>query len=115
MMANYADERKIGQNSMQWTTGISDSREVIALIYLLEIITKIGRFFPILFLSLGSLNVLLAANDLLANRIEFGILNSLFAASNFIFLAQLFQNNKIHPFYSIYNVINPRSFLGIGK
>lgn len=114
-MKNYADERKIGENSMQRTTGISDSREVIALIYLLEIITKIGRSFPVLFLSLASLNVLLAANDFIANRIEFGILNSLFAASNFIFLAQLLQNNKIHPFYSIYKKINSVSFLGIGK
>ncbi|MDH3656828.1 MAG: hypothetical protein OEM77_01660 [Nitrosopumilus sp.] len=113
MMTNYAYEKKIGQNSIQWTTGFSDSREVTVLIYLLEIITKIGRYYPILFLSLASLNVLLAANDFLANNIEFGILNSLFAASNFIFLVQLLQNNKIHPFDSRSNEIDSRSFLGV--
>lgn len=114
-MEKYADEKKIGQNSTLWTTGFSDSSEVTVVIHLLEIITQIGRYFPILFLSLASLNVLLAANDFLSNRIEFGILNSLFAASNFIFLAQILQNNKTHPFYSIYNEINYRSFLGIGR
>ena len=115
MMTNYTNEKKIGQNSIQWTTDISDSREVTTLIYLLEIITKIGRYFPIIFFSLASLNVLLAANDFFANRIEFGILNSLFAASNFIFLVQLIQNNKIYPFYSVLNEFHFRSFLGIGK
>ena len=115
MMTNSADEKKLGNNSMQWTTSSSDSTEVTMLIYVLEITTKIGRNFPILFLSLASLNVLLAANDFLANRFEFGILNSLFAASNFIFLGQIIQNNKIHPFYSIYNEINSRSFLGVRR
>lgn len=111
MMTNYADEKKLGNNSMQWTNDISDSKEVTILIYLLEITTKIGRNFPILFLSLASLNVLLAANDFLSNSIEFGILNSLFAASGFIFLVQLRQSNKIQSFDSSYNETRTESFL----
>lgn len=96
-MTNYADEKKIGSNSIQMTTEISDSSEVSVVIYLLEIITKVGKHFPILFLSLASLQILLAANDFLANSIEFGILNLLFAAGNFIFLVQMHQMKRNYP------------------
>ena len=113
MMTNYADEKKIGSNSMQWTTGVSDSKEVTMLIYLLEITTKIGRNFPVLFLSLASLNVLLATNDFLSNNIEFGLLNSLFAASGFIFLVQMRQSNKIQSFDSNHNEATNEALSGI--
>ena len=113
MMTNYADEKKLGSNSMQWTTSISDSTEVTMLIYVLEITTKIGKNFPILFLSLASLNVLLATNDFLSNSIEFGILNSLFAASGFIFLVQMRQSNKIQSFDSNRNEARNETFSGI--
>lgn len=98
-MTNYADEKKIGKNSIQITTEISDSSEVSVVIYILEIITKVGKHFPILFLSLASLHVLLAANDFLSNSIEFGILNLLFAAGSFIFLVQMHQMKRNHPFF----------------
>ena len=113
MMTNYADEKKIGNNSIQWTTGVSDSKEVTILIYLLEVTTKIGRNFPVLFLSLASLNVLLATNDFLSNNIEFGILNSLFAVSGFIFLVQMRHSNKILSLDSSYNETRTESFLEI--
>ena len=109
-MTNYADETKMGKNCMQCTTGISDSKEINMLIHFLEIITKTGRYFPILFLSLASLNVLLATNDFLANSIEFGILNSLFATSGFIFLVQMRHNNKLQPLELTCNEIIPSSF-----
>jgi len=114
-MINYADEKKIGKNSTQWTTYTPDSKEVTLLIYLLEIITKIGRCFPILFLSLASFNILLAVNDFLSNSVEFGILNSLFAAGDFVFLAQMHQSNRIQSFDSNHNEIYSRSFIGIEK
>ena len=113
MMVNYADEKKIRKNSMQWIPVISGSTEVTLLIYSLEIITKIGKNFPILFLSLASLNVLLAANDFLANSIEFGILNSLFAANGFIFLVQTHQSNRIQTLTSNYHETDSGSFLEI--
>ena len=96
-MVNYAPEKKIEKNSTQWIPIISGSSEVTILIYSLELITKIGKNSPIIFLSLASLNVLLAANDFLTNSIEFGILNSLFAANGFIFLVQSHHNNRIQP------------------
>ncbi len=89
-MTNYADEKKIRKNSLQWTIDTSDFTEVTLLIYSLEIITKVGRYFPIFFSHWRSLNVLLA-NDLLENSIEFGILNSIFVAVDFISLIQMYQ------------------------
>ena len=72
----------------------ASSAEVAVIVYVLEVVTKIGKNFPVLFLSLASLNTLLAANDFLSNNLEFGILNSMFAASGFVFVLQLHQNNK---------------------
>ena len=95
MMANYADEKKIEKSSMQWVPVISGSSDISMLIYSLDIITKVGKNLPILFLSLASLNVLLAANDFLANNIEFGILNSLFAANGLSFL---YKHTKVIEF-----------------
>ena len=113
MLANYADEKKIEKSSMQWVPVISGSPEISMLIYSLDIITKIGKNLPILFFSLASLNVLLAANDSLANNIEFGILNSLFAANGFIFLVQTHQSNRIQSLTSNYGQTDYGSFLGI--
>ena len=113
MMANYADEKKIEKSSMQWVPVISGSPEIFMLIYSLDIITKVGKNLPIIFLSLASLNVLLAANDFLVNNIEFGILNSLFAANGFIFLVQTHQSNRVQPLASNHSETNYGSFLEI--
>ena len=112
-MTNYANEKKIRKNSLQQTIDTSDFTEATLLIYSLEIITKVGRYFPIIFLSLASLNVLLATNDFLENSIEFGILNSIFAAVGFISLIQMHQKNKISSFDSSYNKTNSKFFLDI--
>ena len=98
MMTILANEKK-GQNSLQWLTANSESADVAVIVYLLEIVTKVGKYFPVLFLSLASLNVLMAANDFMSNSIEFGILNSLFAASGFIFLVQM-RKDKIQSLQS---------------
>ena len=115
-MTNYTDEKNKRSSSIIRVNSVSDSRDVTALIYMLEIITKIGRYFPIVFFSLASLNVLLAANDFLANNIEFGVLNTLFAASNFVFLVQILQKNKIHLFGSKYgDIVISKNMLHIGS
>ena len=113
MLASYANEKKIEKDSRQWVPVISGSTEISMLIYSLDIITKIGKNLPILFLSLASLNALLAANDFLANNIEFGILNSLFAANGFIFLVQTHQSNRIQSFASNFSETDYGSFLEI--
>ncbi|MGA0297077.1 MAG: hypothetical protein ACO3K2_07085 [Nitrosopumilaceae archaeon] len=89
------------QNSSQIVN--ADSTKVVAVIYLLEIITKIGRHFPVIFLSLASLNVVMAANDFLANSIEFGIMNSLFAVGGFVSIIQMHQRNRISSPSTNYN------------
>ncbi len=97
-MTNYADMEKIGPNSVLSIPFISDSTKIEGLIYLLEITIKVGKHFPIIILSLAGLNLLLAANDFLANSINFAILNSMFALGGFISLVQLHQSRKAHPF-----------------
>ncbi|NIM25261.1 MAG: hypothetical protein GTN35_02000 [Nitrososphaeria archaeon] len=92
MMSILVNEKK-GQ-SHQWITANTNSADVAVVVYVLEVVTKIGKNFPVLFLSLASLNTILAANDFLANSIEFGILNSLFAASGFIFVIQMHQDKN---------------------
>ncbi len=92
MMSILVNEKK-GQ-SQQWITANTHSADVAVVVYALEVVTKIGKNFPVLFLSLASLNTILAANDFLANSIEFGILNSLFAVSGFIFVIQLRQDKN---------------------
>ena len=92
MMSILVNEKK-GQ-SQQWTTVNTHSADVAVVVYALEVVTKIGKNFPVLFLSLASLNAILAANDFLASNIEFGILNSMFAASGFIFVIQLRQDKN---------------------
>ena len=113
MMSNYVDEKKIEKSPMQWIPIVSGATEVTMLIYSLEVITKIGKNFPIIFLSLASLNILLAANDFLTNSIEFGILNSLFAVNGFICLARAHQSNRIQSFTSSYHETDSESFMEI--
>jgi len=92
MMSILVNEKK-GQ-SQQWIPANTNSADVAVVVYALEVVTKIGKNFPVLFLSLASLNTILAANDFLASNIEFGILNSMFAVSGFIFVMQLRQDKN---------------------
>lgn len=85
------------------------STKINALVFLLDIIIKAGKYFPIISISLASLNFLLAVNNFLANNIWFGILNSLFAISGLIFLAQMHQMKKDHEFTSNHKI--KREFL----
>lgn len=83
------------ENSLQYIN--ANSTNVVTVIYLLEIITKVGRHFPVIVLSLASLNVVMAASDFLANSMEFGIMNSLFAVGGVISLIQMRKRNRIFP------------------
>ena len=113
MMVNPANELEIEKDSKQWIPIISGPKEITMLVYSLEIITKIGKNSPILFLSLASLNVLLAANDFLSNSIEFGIMNSLMAANGFIFVVQTQHNDRLQPLTSNSSRVDSGSFMEI--
>lgn len=97
-MTNYPDIEKIGLNSIQFITGIFNFTKINGLIHLLEIIIKVGKYFPVIIILLASMKLLMAANDLLTNSITFAILNSIFALGDFIFLVQLYQRHKVHPY-----------------
>ena len=82
---------------------MSDSTKLGALIHLLEIVMKVGKYLPVIVVSFAGLNLLLAVNDFLISNTGFGILNALFALGGFIFLAQLHQRRKIHSYDYYYN------------
>ncbi|MDH3676887.1 MAG: hypothetical protein OEQ12_01120 [Nitrosopumilus sp.] len=96
-MTYYVDDEKIGQKSIQYRTQASESKEIDLLIHSLGIIIKVGRYFPIILLSLASLNILMAANDFLADSLIFATLNSIFALSGFISVVQMRQRSQVHP------------------
>ena len=97
-MTNNPNIEKIGLNSIQFITGIFNFTKINGLIHLLEIIIKVGKYFPVIIILLASMKLLMAANDLLTNSITFAILNSIFALGDFIFLVQLYQRHKVHPY-----------------
>ena len=96
-MKIQGEEEKVGQNLTQFLTPTSNSLGINVSIYLLEIVIKIGRHFPIILLSSASVNIMLAANDLLSNSLVFATINLGFALGNFVFLVQLHQRKNIHP------------------
>jgi len=114
-MTNYLGIEKIGLNSIQFITDIFNFTKIDGLIHLLEIIIKVGKYFPIIIILLASMKLLFATNDLLTNSISFAILNSIFALGDFIFLVQLYQRHKAHPYEysSDYNRIDRIPLVGI--
>jgi len=114
-MTNNPDIEKIGLNSIQFITGIFNFTKIFGLIHLLEIIIKVGKYFPVIIILLASMKLLMAANDLLTNSITFAIINSIFALGDFIFLVQLYQSHKAQPYEysSNYNKISRIPLVGI--
>ena len=64
------------------------STQIALSVYLLDIIIKTGKAFPIISVSMTGLNLWLAITDFLANNLGFAILNSIFALGGLIFLIQ---------------------------
>jgi hypothetical protein len=88
---------------MQNNSAVSDSTKLGALIRLLEVAMKIGKYLPVIIVSFAGLNIVLAVNDFLVSNTGFGILNSIFAVGGFIFLVQLHHRRKIHSYDYYYN------------
>jgi hypothetical protein len=82
---------------------MSDSTKLGALIHLLGVVMKVGKYLPVIVVTFAGLNLVMAVNDFLVSNTGFGILNSLFALGGFIFLAQLHQRRKIHSYEYYYN------------
>lgn len=88
-MKNFTETKKLSQKSNSWLISISDSTKIGVVVHLLDIIIKVGKLFPIIFLSLASLNIFLAANDFFANSMGNAIMNSVFGVGDVLFLAQM--------------------------
>ena len=88
---------------VQNISSLSDTTKLGALIHLVEIVMKVGKYLPVIVVSFAGLNLLLAVNDFFISNTGFGILNSIFALGGFIFLAQLHQRRKIHSYDYYYN------------
>ena len=88
---------------LQDNSSMSDSTKLGALIHLLGVAMKVGKYLPVIVVSFAGLNLVMAVNDFLVSNTGFGILNSLFALGGFIFLAQLHQRRKIHSYEYYYN------------
>jgi hypothetical protein len=80
------------------TSSVRDTTKIGALIHLLEVALKVGKYLPVIIVSFAGLNLLLAANDFFVSNTGFGILNSIFAFGGFIFFVQLLQRRKIHSY-----------------
>ena len=73
---------------------ISYSTKVGIFVHLLDVLIKVGKYFPIISLTLACLNLFLAFTDFLTNNLGIGILHSIFAISGFIFLIHMRQTTK---------------------
>lgn len=87
---------KSKQKLTQWIPTFSDSTKIDLLVRLLDVTIKASSHFPIISLTLTSLNALLAVHDFLSNNIGYGILNSMFVITGLIFLLQMRFMNKSH-------------------
>lgn len=94
-MKIQVEDKKLFHRSTQFLNPTHEYLGIDLSIYLLEIVIRIGRHFPIILLSSASINIILATNDLLANSLTFAVINLVFALGNFIFLIQLHQRKKI--------------------
>lgn len=113
-MTKYRDLEKIKPNSILSFPSISNLTKIDGFIFLLNFTIKVGKYFPIISILFVGLNLLLAANDFLANRINFAILNSIFAIVGVIFLAQSYQSRKDHSFeYQLANKIDKKQLIEI--
>ena len=100
MMKSVTENEKKGQKSSNWLSSISDSAKIGVAVHVLDVIIKVGKLFPVIFLSLASLNIFLAANDFLANSMGSAILNSIFGLGDVLFLAQMRLKGHSHTIQS---------------
>ena len=88
-MNNDIQEDNLGMKLEHFVPPLFYSTQIALSVYLLDIIIKMGKNFPIISVSLTGFNLWLAITDFLANNLGFAILNSLFAIGGLIFLIQM--------------------------
>lgn len=99
---------------------ISNTAKMEALIHMLTLLIKIGKYLPWIVLAFASINFTLAVFDFMVwHDIANGILNSIFALGGFIFFFQLLGRRKIHRYEYRYSgrhsKIQPREVVWLRK
>ena len=82
-------QENLGMKLEHFIPPIFYSTQIALSVYLLDIIIKMGKNFPIISVSLTGFNLWLAITDFLANNLGFAILNSIFAIGGLIFFIQM--------------------------
>jgi len=100
MMKISAENKRTRQKSGNWLTAISDSAKIGLAVHFLDVIIKVGKLFPVIFLSLASMNIFFAANDFLSNSMGSAVLNSVFGLGDVLFLAQMRLKGHSHTMQS---------------
>lgn len=95
-MKNFATQKKVSQKSTQRLTFFSDSAKIGMAVHSLDAIIKVGKLFPVIFLSLAGLNIFMATNDFLSNSMAGAIFNSVLGIGDVLFLAQMRMKNHSH-------------------
>ena len=76
---------------------ISDAVKVEALIGMLTVLIKIGKYLPYIVLAFAAVNLILAVLSFTVwDNIASGVFNSILAFGGFVFFVQLFRRRKIH-------------------
>lgn len=76
---------------------ISNTAKMEALIHMLTLLIKIGKYLPWVVLTFASVNLILAVLDFTWwNHIASGVFNSILALAGFFFFAQLLGRRKVH-------------------
>lgn len=82
----------------------SDIARINALIHLLGVVMKVGKYLPLIVGAFAFVNLTIAIMSFLVwNSIISGVINSALALGGFIFLVQLVRRRKIHRYEYRYN------------
>ena len=95
-MKTITTQKKVSQKSTHWLTSFSHSAKIGMAVHSLDVIIKVGKLFPVIFLSLASLNIFMAANDFLSNSMTGAIFNSVMGLGDVLFLAQMRVKGHSH-------------------
>jgi hypothetical protein len=76
---------------------IPDTVKVEAMIGMLTVLIKIGKYLPFIVLAFAAVNLTLAVLSFTVwSNIASGVFNSILAFGGFVFFGQLFRRRKIH-------------------
>ena len=73
-----------------------DTTRLQAVIVLLSVVIKIGKYLPFIVLAFAALNLSIAISEFAIGGVSWGVINLVLAGAGFYFFYQLFQRRKVH-------------------